>query len=291
MLNTEGNNILDSPASNKAQWDVRPFQIVSLDEMIEFWAFFFHEVIKKLEQYRRQVGSKIAQGGTFLLSDDEKECEALLSSIKFMCEPFDMERTLRRVGLPLPHNFEKLQWTLDELDLAIHEDLLKITFMFVPANKAIFHSEYRTNRNDVLQAIFDEGAKNAKTLPSIRFPSAAHEIKEASNCYAVGANTACVMHSMRALEVGLKSVVRKLKVTPKNQNWDTILREIQPAIQLLGKAERDFYSEIAIHFRHLKDAWRNHAMHASQVYDEWQALSIMTHVKELMQHLAIKLKE
>ena len=36
----------------------------------------------------------------------------------------------------------------------------------------------------------------------------------------------------------------------------------------------------------LKDAWRNHIMHLSDVYDEGKALSVLRHVHELMQILA-----
>jgi hypothetical protein len=36
----------------------------------------------------------------------------------------------------------------------------------------------------------------------------------------------------------------------------------------------------------LKDAWRNHIMHLSDVYDEGKALSVLRHVHELMQNLA-----
>jgi hypothetical protein len=36
----------------------------------------------------------------------------------------------------------------------------------------------------------------------------------------------------------------------------------------------------------LKDAWRNYVMHTGDVYDEGKALSVLTHVRVVMQALA-----
>ena len=53
------------------------------------------------------------------------------------------------------------------------------------------------------------------------------------------------------------------------------------------KEQQKFYSQAATHFMFLKDAWRNHVMHARDVlYDERRALSVFTQVKEFMQALA-----
>jgi hypothetical protein len=52
------------------------------------------------------------------------------------------------------------------------------------------------------------------------------------------------------------------------------------------KEQQKFCSQAASQFMFLKDAWRNHIMHLSDVYDEGKALSVLRHVHELMQILA-----
>jgi hypothetical protein len=52
------------------------------------------------------------------------------------------------------------------------------------------------------------------------------------------------------------------------------------------KEQQKFCSEAASQFMFLKDAWRNHIMHLSDVYDEGKTLSVFRHVQELMRTLA-----
>jgi hypothetical protein len=52
------------------------------------------------------------------------------------------------------------------------------------------------------------------------------------------------------------------------------------------KDKQKFYSEAASQFMFLKEAWRNYAMHVGDVYDEGKALSVLTHVRVVMQALA-----
>ena len=51
------------------------------------------------------------------------------------------------------------------------------------------------------------------------------------------------------------------------------------------------YSHAALEFRYFKDAWRNHVAHARGHYDEHQALSIVSHVREFMTQLSTRLSE
>ncbi len=62
------------------------------------------------------------------------------------------------------------------------------------------------------------------------------------------------------------------------------------------KVDRQYYSELAVDFRLLKDAWRNFAMHGNVTYDATEATVIYNHVREFMGHLAerindVKIKE
>lgn len=132
-----------------------------------------------------------------------------------------------------------------------------------------------------------------------KFPSAAPEIEEAAKCLALTRPTACVMHLMRILELGLHSLADVFKVPFANANWGTIIDQIEKQIKGISanthgaswKIEQQFYSEASAHFRVLKDAWRNHSMHIHERYSEERAETIYQSVRGFIQHLATKLSE
>jgi hypothetical protein len=128
----------------------------------------------------------------------------------------------------------------------------------------------------------------------LNFPSAKRDIKSAGSCYACDRNTACVMHLMRVLEVGLNTLAATLKVPFDRRNWENIINDIDVEIKKINgphagadwKNKQQFYAGAAKDFRHFKDAWRNHAMHYREHYDATEALTTLNHVKEFMTHLA-----
>ncbi len=131
-----------------------------------------------------------------------------------------------------------------------------------------------------------------------KFPEANKEIAAAGNCYATGNYTACVFHLMRAVEYGLRVIAKGLKVpfpkTYETKNWGTLIDNIEMGIKAIEKKKRTpkrdrdllFYNMAATEFKFIKNAWRNEVMHTRSEYDEHQAMSIISHVKELMQHIA-----
>jgi hypothetical protein len=129
-----------------------------------------------------------------------------------------------------------------------------------------------------------------------KFPSAGVEIDDAAKCLALGRSTACVMHLMRVLEIGLGSLAKALGIPFGSDNWNKVLGQCEEKIGKLPKVDdwkgdEQFYSEAASHFRLLKNAWRNHAMHARIRYDDAQAETIFLNVRAVMKHLATRLSE
>ena len=123
------------------------------------------------------------------------------------------------------------------------------------------------------------------------FPSAQYDISEAGRCLALRRPTACVLHLMRALEVGLASLADTLGMTLTTENWNTILNDIETEIRSRTKAthgqawkdkDEPFFAESATHFRFIKNSWRNHAMHAKDKYTEEQAEEIYNSVRSFL---------
>ncbi|MES2972419.1 MAG: hypothetical protein V4757_02375 [Pseudomonadota bacterium] len=125
------------------------------------------------------------------------------------------------------------------------------------------------------------------------FPSSSFDIAEAARCYALDRPTACVMHVMRALEKPLQLMALDLGHTPTRAAWGDILRDIRPIIAALPNSHprQEFYSEAAVQFRFIKNAWRDSAMHASVRYANDEALLIFNSCKALLKTLSLHLHE
>lgn len=127
------------------------------------------------------------------------------------------------------------------------------------------------------------------------FPTATFDISEASKCRAVGRWTACVMHLMRVLETGLSALSKHYGVET-GSNWNQVLNQIEAKTREVSRSSHgaeaeQWASEAATHLRFVKNAWRNHAMHHRQTYDEERAVAIFDSSRSFMRHLAEKLSE
>lgn len=175
-----------------------------------------------------------------------------------------------------------------------------------------------TNKSDLLESImYDDAETKFDILPGktpdeiwLRiwraFPSLREECEEAVYCYVLERNTACVFHSMRVAEVGLRAFARRVKVQmPKGKKiewaqWQEVLREIRKKIDLMGQSAKpgpvkddlmDFYNGAYGQFMGFKDEFRNQVMHVRRSYDEHQAASALIRVRDFMGKLANKIDE
>ncbi len=105
---------------------------------------------------------------------------------------------------------------------------------------------------------------------------------------------------MRLLEVGLSSLATGLGISMTTENWNTILNDIENEIRTRNKAthgqswkdkDEPFFAQAATHFRLVKNAWRNHAMHGKEKYTDEEAKEIYDSVRSFMRHLSDRLSE
>ena len=172
--------------------------------------------------------------------------------------------------------------------LAIRREMNDRLFVYIPLERAQFFE-----KDDILSP----EAKSA-------FPNAYLEIREAANCYAAERYTACVFHSMRGAEIGLRALGNDLNVSFPNKpielaEWQNIIEKIESEITKKmnsGGAEikdenRKFYGQAAAQFRYFKDGWRIRTAHAREVYLGSQALNVLTHTRDFFEDLKLRLKE
>jgi hypothetical protein len=126
-----------------------------------------------------------------------------------------------------------------------------------------------------------------------KFKDAAYDIENAGNCLALQQPTACVFHLMRAMEVSLRTLGKRLKVRigPKD-TLGKILNDISPKLNAMPdrtenqKRKKERWAEARANLFHVKQAWRDNSMHGKKIYDREHAYAIFRAVSTFMTHLA-----
>lgn len=137
-------------------------------------------------------------------------------------------------------------------------------------------------------------------LVSDKFPQAVAELKEAEWCLFYERGTACVFHSMRAVEVVLKSCYKTLReeLPSLSDSWGNLLKPIdrqllKPPVNPVAVWQEniDFFSEVVFDIRASKRAYRDSTMHVESVYTPDDAKAILSAVMTLVRHASSHLDQ
>jgi hypothetical protein len=268
-----------------------PFQIVSLFDMLEFNARTFLEAVENVEfintlsdhqDRTKLVGKADIDGATDMLKRLHIQCSrAGLDVTANLVNDSIIRFSLSEEFHP---TYEIAREEARTIKRTMHAELKSVLFMRIPKSDIAYYEANNLFGEDV--------AKN--------YQSAAYDISEAGKCLATNRSTACVLHLMRVLELGLGSLAKVFNVPFQRANWNTIIEQVESEIGKIDKAQnkpvnwkddRKFYSTAANQFRFFKDSWRNYAMHIHDKYTPEEALIIYTSVKAFMGHIAAKLSE
>ncbi|MFZ0887691.1 MAG: hypothetical protein WA005_04500 [Candidatus Binataceae bacterium] len=125
-----------------------------------------------------------------------------LSFSRQQCERLELSISLDRIGVFSGRlrdgglTIHQLGEELGFLSETMFSELKQRRFAFVPTERAKLLDNVERDWNQALS----------------KFPSATGDIKAAIECYALDCNTACVFHSMRVAERGLRVLATALKV-------------------------------------------------------------------------------
>lgn len=260
--------------------------------MTEFNADAFYKIGAFLGQLRQTLHINITAGTTFKGLEDGSEVFNKLRYIEQECRKVGLiqstklaTRFLQRLATGETIPFREILTETEGLKRLIDGEMEEELFLYVPSARK---EAYQQNK-----PFF--GALVAK-----KFPSASLDVEEAGKCFACGRFTASVMHCMRVLEHGLRALCLVLTVPFGEGTWHRALERIEKRIGVLDsqvkqkaawKKKRQFYTEAVKEFTHFKDAWRNHAAHGHEHYDDERAEKIIGHTRSFMQVLATRLKE
>jgi hypothetical protein len=126
-----------------------------------------------------------------------------------------------------------------------------------------------------------------------KFPSAKEDIKNAGNCLALGQPTACVFHLMRAMEIAVRQLSKRLKVTITPQTtWRVMTGNMDPKIKAMPdatqrqKQKKNDWEAARTNLHLVGSVWRNNTMHPATSYTQSQALDVMNAVRVFMSGLS-----
>jgi hypothetical protein len=171
-----------------------------------------------------------------------------------------------------------LKGIFSELRRRIEEDLANVFLLHVPESRVRY---------------YDDTPQFGDTVVA-KFPAATADIQEAGKCLALYRHTACVFHLMRAMEIGVQSLGRRLNVSipVDEKDWGTISSHINGALRRLPKSTRaeranyQAFATTAAYLDNVRVAWRNPTMHPKETYSDDEATAIFGFTKQFMQHLA-----
>ncbi|MBR9971299.1 HEPN domain-containing protein [Magnetospirillum sulfuroxidans] len=213
------------------------------------------------------------------------EMETLLSFCDELSLPVSTAIISRKLDEP-PATEPELTMLVD----MVLEEMDSQLFLTVPAHRAPYYDCEDIVSDDVINA----------------FPQAYEEIKSSGTCFAAAQYTAAVFHAMRAVEIGVRTLIVALDIPCRGPRsidllgWQDMINMLSSKIRdienLPSKTKnRDydllFYSELSAQFRFFKNGWRVRVAHGRATYDERQAEEVIDHVRSFFEMLATRLNE
>jgi hypothetical protein len=274
----------------KSPWVDCPFGVVSLLDMLEFYAKDYvelsHDLGALIATLRGQGQNPDIFGRAFnrIMADVKTlGLKVTLDQIGGMMREF-VEYDPKCASLENGHlrirdgalSSERLCYHLESVYSVLKSELGSISIRAIPREKDRYLDPKWLTESKIY----------------LNFPSAWQEFQHAGRCYAYSENTACAFHLQRALEWGLKSLAVDLEKRFDRNCWERHLEDIEKAlVEKYGSAaqrtkEQRFYSDAATQFGNMKVAWRNPTMHIQAKYDEDEAAYLLTTIEKFMTHLA-----
>ena len=210
--------------------------------------------------------------------------------IEFFSEMEAVLRETRELNLRVPEKYA--QRLLDKANSgSVYSELEKEITNFT--ERFIDHFEERK----VLLLAGDNSQYYEQTGPIIerlidRFPDkAAVEMKEAGKCLALGLDTACVFHAMRAIEAAIFAIMKCLDVTSEYPTWGMYIKAIKAGIAGRNKGtspgwsnakDSDTFNDFLLTLQTIKSLYRDPTMHVEKTYMPDEAEKIFGQTRLLM---------
>lgn len=287
-------DFIDKEYNNKFPWLDNPYQLWSLEDMLKISATRYITIGQYLQQMAMMLKQASADDPPAIGLQSINELKKLISFLKTESDNLGLpistpllDKFAEELAIMNGGNASYLHGKISMLTQTIGQELRSQLFFYVPTYRAKYY-----DWDNILTPNFVKA-----------FPEATIELGQAAKCFSLGRYTACVFHSMRAAELGLRTLAQHLEVDfPYDislAQWNDIIKKIEKKIadqeNIPKSAERDeelrFCSEAASQFRHFKNAYRIFVAHTRARYGESEAESIINKTREFLANLATKLTE
>ena len=261
----------------------------NLLDMLTVYAADYVGLGSALRHLALSMEAKTAQD--IIIDSDRAEARHILPEIEERCQKIELSVATATVKYwkeqfmaGHPRTYMEGKCAFEEIERTVRYELSDTTFLYVDRSRSLEFEKMTAEERD----LFDNA-----------WPIADSNLDHARRCYIADEFTASVFHSMRAAEKVLSTVAQLLGVETRRANWQNVIEGIESAVRGLDglprgnekERKQSFSSEIALELRYMKNAWRNHVMHARMDYDETQAREIWWHVKRTVDIACKELEE
>jgi hypothetical protein len=268
-----------------------PRRLVSLWDLKEYLRFRFEDAHGRVLHWQEKLlrsAVSTDQKGT-ITAGERKGILGAIAESRHECEDLELSNSLHIISqieddLDHPNAtpfYQQMGTQFRSLWNAMASDIADKRFVFIPKdNEQYFFNE----------ELWPEGAHEA-------FPAARDDLNNSGFCLAADLHDAAVFHLMRVVEIGLRALARKLKVTiPKTQldyaGWKAVVGRIEAHLDAKMPKARGAKQELALKFKHdlLADfkafeVARNELMHGRGHYGPKEAIGMFERVRDFMQRL------
>lgn len=126
-----------------------------------------------------------------------------------------------------------------------------------------------------------------------KFDAARDDLAEAVNCVALERPTAGVFHLMRAMEIAVRKLSKRRKVTISTKTtWRVMTHAMDGKIAKMKDKtpaqlqRKNNWEASRANLHHVGSVWRNNTMHPAKSYSQSQAKEILEAVRVFMNGLA-----
>jgi hypothetical protein len=312
-------SVASKTAKTSCGWRPAPGGLVSLWDMLRFYAHDFIELIRSLDKADNMLKS-FAAGELAKMLDDA--VQKIVKDTTAAGTPLS-EDDLQAIRDKQTPNTCKVLWSalsflIDQTEIAARSLSLTNAFPKIKRMRERFGNgpfdlhEIQAAFNDLGERVRDQmGEQTFFRVPSDRakyyledkvldqvvvdrFPRMKEEVDEARMCIAFDRYTAAVFHLMRVMELGVTHLAKRLRVPKaqvKDKAWGPILQAVNAKIARLRNSNprKVLYSEASAHLDQVRAAWRNTVMHPKRTYTQAQAEEVLASVKTFINHLVEKL--
>jgi hypothetical protein len=125
-----------------------------------------------------------------------------------------------------------------------------------------------------------------------KFKQAVEDIERAGSCLALQQPTASVFHLMRAMEMAVRHLAKRMNVTITPQStWRQMTGQMDHKIKAMPEAtsrqkdKKNDWEEARANLHHVGSVWRNNTMHPATTYTRSQAHDVFNSVRVFMSSL------